>query len=60
VFTQNGMLLACLELPNSFLVGVAAAIYGVEGNFSVPLWSKLEFCSCTCNWTKFKYDSRML
>ena len=24
----------------------------VEGNFSVPLWSKLDFCPCTWNWTK--------
>ena len=24
----------------------------VEGNFSVLLWSKLDYCRCTRNWTK--------
>ena len=30
----------------------------VEGNLSVLLWSKLDFCPCTRNWTKLNNKIR--
>ena len=35
-----------------FFWGRGAKFPFLEGNFSVPLWSKLDFCPCTRNWTK--------
>ena len=40
MFTQNVVVLACLELPLKLLVGGGWVVVVVEGNFSVLLWSK--------------------
>ena len=40
MFTQNFVVLVCLELPEKFVVVVGGWWVVVEGNFSVLLWSK--------------------